>query len=111
MTPPDLDRAKVTGVLDEVFAERVRQHDRWGQQDLPDGEGSPQVDQHTLLLIRAANASAVADGTLTWDLVLLEEVAEALVETDPVKRRAELIQVAAVAASWVEALDRRGSKP
>jgi hypothetical protein len=34
-------------------------------------------------------------------------VAEALAEDDPTLLRAELIQVAAVAVAWVEAIDRR----
>jgi len=43
----------------------------------------------------------------TWEMILLEEVWEALAETDPVKLRAELIQVAAVAVAWVEDIDSR----
>lgn len=32
-----------------------------------------------------------------------------MAEKDPVNLRAELIQVAAVAVAWVEAIDRRGT--
>jgi hypothetical protein len=53
------------------------------------------------------NQHRVENGDLTWDGILLEEVYEALAEADPVKLREELVQVAAVAASWVVALDRR----
>lgn len=44
-----------------------------------------------------------------WDGVLLEQVYKALAEatTDRAKLRAELVKVAAVAESWVLALDRR----
>ncbi|MEY9934267.1 hypothetical protein ABH926_008932 [Catenulispora sp. GP43] len=40
--------------------------------------------------------------------MLLEEVYEALAEVDPAALRAELVQVAAVAAAWVEDIDSRG---
>lgn len=42
-----------------------------------------------------------------WDGVLLEEVYEALAESDPAKLRAELIQVAAVCAAWISDIDQR----
>lgn len=44
-----------------------------------------------------------------WRHILDEEVAEALAETDPERLRAELVQVAAVAVQWIEALDRRAA--
>ncbi len=40
--------------------------------------------------------------------ILLEEVHEALAEDDPTRLRAELLQVAAVAVCWVEAIEQRG---
>ncbi len=43
-----------------------------------------------------------------WRDILLEEVFEALAEEEPKELRKELVQVAAVAAQWVEAIDRRG---
>jgi len=48
-----------------------------------------------------------------WDGVLLEQVYKALAEAsaDPAKLRAELVQVAAVAESWVLAIDRREARP
>ncbi|HYF53037.1 MAG TPA: hypothetical protein VEA41_02135 [Salinarimonas sp.] len=44
---------------------------------------------------------------MTYSQILAEEVAEALAESDPMLLRAELVQVAAVAVQWVEAIDRR----
>ncbi len=79
-------------VLDEVFGERQRQEARWGQQDNPDFE---------------------------WVSILTEEVGEAATEANEANfksgknrgdfsnLRTELIQVAAVAVAWVEAIDRR----
>ena len=46
-----------------------------------------------------------AAGTITWTDILLEEVFEALAETDPARLREELVQVAAVALAIVEDLD------
>lgn len=93
-------------VLAEVRAERERQHARWGEQNLPDGTGSEQQRQ-AAVNAKDLCARVVATGRLTWVVVLAEEVCEALGESDPERLRAELIQVAAVAVQWVEALDRR----
>ena len=40
---------------------------------------------------------------------MFEEVAEAFAEADVRRLRAELVQCAAVAVKWVEAIDRRPS--
>lgn len=89
----------------EVAAERARQDARWGEQNHPDGTDT----QHRAYAddIRAAVQRNAANGTLTWHDVLSEEFAEATAETDPTRLRAELVQVAAVAVAWVEAIDRR----
>ena len=44
-------------------------------------------------------------------LALIEEVAEAVASTDVVVLREKLINVAAVAVAWVEAIDRRSKGP
>lgn len=41
----------------------------------------------------------------------IEEVLEAFAEADPDRLRAELVQVAAVATKWIQALDRRSGLP
>jgi hypothetical protein len=85
---------RTTAVLGEVAAERDRQDAKWGEQNHVDGD---------------------------WSLVLAEEYGEACKEAlgvrfspDAVRRgdhefalREELLQVAAVAVAWVEAIDRR----
>lgn len=106
--------------LGDVYRERVAQHIKWGQQDHPDGTG-PDLsllddigalwsDTNNAELADAArdrtNALAGAD-MLTYAHILLEEVGEALAESDPAALRTELVQVAAVAVAWVEAIDRR----
>ena len=94
-------------VLYDVADERQRQRQRWGLQTLPDGTGSEPWDETERDAARQRCDRATLAGTLTWRHVLEEEVSEALAETDRELLRAELVQVAAVAVQWVEALDRR----
>lgn len=93
-------------VLDEVYLERKRQHERWGEQNHPDGTAG----RTTYLAAHRAKkrcTEAFEAGRGTWRHILAEEVAEAFAERDPEKLRNELVQVAAVATQWVEAIDRR----
>lgn len=108
--PPQPDR-----VLEEVAAERAVQDARWGEQNHPDGTG-PDIRLHDggrwnsryiADLYRSWCNSAAARGKLTWKDILTEEVFEAFAEDDPARLRAELLQVAAVAAAWAQAIDRR----
>lgn len=94
-------------VLAEVAAERRRQDSRWGEQNHPDGTGDAYTDDAALA--RKECERAADNGDLTWRHILLEEVAEAMAEREPADLRRELIQVAAVAVAWAEALDRRYS--
>ena len=93
-------------VLNEVYAERERQTERFGVQNHPDGTGGR---QRQVQLKDARDLYDLADrrGELTFRHILEEEVAEVFAETDPAALRTELIQVAAVAVAWVEAIDRR----
>lgn len=105
-------------VLSEVLAERIRQDGQFGEQNHPDLSGAPeaQCDAREMFGEWADNYRAInagqfdprdTDRRLDWTGILLEEVYEALTEADPAKLRAELVQVAAVAVAWVEAIDRR----
>jgi len=94
-------------VLAEVAAERRRQDGQWGEQNHPDGTGDAYTDDAALA--RKECERAADNGDLTWRHILLEEVAEAMAEREPADLRRELIQVAAVAVAWAEALDRRYS--
>lgn len=104
--------------LGDVHAERLRQDEKWGEQNHPDGTGPRSRPLHdwgissaraeTLAtLFTDATDAAAKRGEVTWRHILLEEVFEALAEADPAKLRTELIQVAAVATQWAEAIDRR----
>ncbi|ADJ47892.1 hypothetical protein AMES_6067 [Amycolatopsis mediterranei S699] len=102
-------------VLAEVSAERAHQDAKWGQQNHPDGTG-PDVPLSIRRMLDAADAafdarhqveSSAKAGTLTWLEILSEEFFGALAEDDPAALRAELVQVAATAVCWIEAIDRR----
>jgi hypothetical protein len=108
------------GLLDEVATELAAQDARWGVQSHPDGTGpyslplvatSPHRVAHSLVKsAQRANDADVEAGSLTWRGILLEEVLEAFAEpAGSATLRAELVQVAAVAAQWVAALDRKAA--
>lgn len=115
MTPAQ--REPMWAVLSEVRLERMRQHQKWGEQNHPDGTGEDWSfcsGQHAGWAEDAANdarrrcqEAATKPWGDTYALILHEEVAEAFAESNPERLRAELIQVAAVAVAWVEAIDRR----
>ena len=100
-------------VLRQVGDERAAQDARWGQQNHPDAPphslGFDRRDAVTKAdWWKKENDYRVRAGKIAWDGILLEEVFEALAETDNTERlREELVQVAAVACAWVEAIDRR----
>lgn len=106
-------------VCREVIQERVRQENKWGEQNHRDGTGPNlqvlratdiNLDLRTgseLARIFQARCQGNSPHDDNWRDILLEEVFEALAEDAPERLRKELIQVAAVAVSWVEAIDRR----
>ena len=116
-------------VAAEVVYERAAQDAKWGQQNHPDGTGpdvtvwieqvtptEAEPQRRTAHAFRAADLAdgmrqrckrAPEEGGDTYERILTEEWAEALAESDPARLRAELIQVAAVAVAWIEAIDRR----
>ncbi|WP_179210861.1 hypothetical protein [Cellulomonas iranensis] len=121
-----------TQILAEVARERVRQTQKHGDQSrVPDGTGpdvmllngngaSPLSPDGTAIAQWLASWAkretdhAASHGAVTFRDILLEEVFEALAEADPTALRTELVQVAAVAVQWIEAIDARalaGTEP
>ncbi|MEU1074332.1 MULTISPECIES: hypothetical protein [unclassified Streptomyces] len=107
-------------VLAEVAAERAAQDALFGVQDLPDMAGSPENQRNARKFFKgcADRYKAINDGVfdprdddprLDYTGVFLEEVYEALAESDPAKIRAELVQAVAVGVKWIEAIDRRST--
>lgn len=102
----------VEDILTEVGHERASQYETWGAQT----HASSYCAAYRLCYRgeaqrwREINDARIKEGRLTWDGILLEEVFEALAEGDDALRRAELIQVAAVAVAEIEEIDRRNAK-
>ncbi|OSC76488.1 hypothetical protein B5180_01655 [Streptomyces sp. BF-3] len=95
-------------VLAEIATERAAQDAIFGQQDLPDGTGSNAFFREAHESRRLCDR-AFSNGEGTYRHVFLEEVYEALAESDPAKLRAELVQAVAVGVKWIEAIDRRSA--
>lgn len=94
--------------LQDFGRERIAQHEKWGEQNHPDGTS----EEYAWIAdaYRAVTQENAAKGTVTWHDILLEEVFEAMAEEDPVKLRKELVQAGAVIAAWIESMDRRGTQ-
>lgn len=90
----------------EVDTERQRQLAKWGDQHHPDGTGSP-VMREQADSARAACQYLADNGGPDWRAILLEEVHEALAESDPKALRTELVQCAAVIQAWITDIDSR----
>lgn len=93
------------GVYELIDDERDRQDAKWGEQNHRDGTGYDFERRRDDA--RRACEQAFAEGVGTWVDILTEEFYEALAETDPVRLRQELIEVASVAVAWVQAIERR----
>lgn len=87
----------------EIRLERERQDQKWGVQTHNRGTG-PQYAPHADHFRKVTDTKA-RSGTDTWADILLEEVYEALAESDTDALRKELIQAAAVCVAFAEALD------
>ena len=90
----------------EVLEERRAQNTKWGEQNHLDGTGMTHYDTAAAKHAKELCQDAARRGSVTWRLILQEEVSEAFAESDLHALRAELIQIAAVAQAWVEAIDR-----
>lgn len=102
---------KVDPLLDDVRNERVAQLRKWGEQHhefrRPEEAALShyRVQESNYKHVFERQTTNLGDNP-TWDVILLEEVYEALAEDDPKKRVAELIQVAAVALAIAEDIQR-----
>ena len=94
-------------VLADVEDEMDAQVEKWGEQRHPDGTIDSEESEWQADFDRTLCQEAAGNGTLTWRHILQEEVSEAFAEVDPDKLREELVQIAAVAGSWMRDIDRR----
>lgn len=122
VSPP----AEVETVYSEIADEVARSTEKHGDQShVPIGTGDQVAFLHGTELAKPFEHVPVTMGTLaytamnvtdksfaeghgTWADILLEEVAEALAEDEPARVREELVQVAAVAVKFIDAIDRAG---
>lgn len=107
-------------VIYEIAEERQRQDNKWGEQNHVNWTPTKATAalNNVWPLGVAAHFRWITDfkaagherHTLSYFDILMEEVAEAhdeAMQGDVAALREELIQVAAVAVAWVEAIDRR----
>jgi hypothetical protein len=106
----------VGGILTEIGRERGAQDAKWGApHDVPNGTGANTefagltFTEWRDAVQRRVDRQAIERASV-MSHVLLEEVFEALAEDDDDALRAELIQVAAVAAKWVQIIDERAER-
>lgn len=98
----------------EVKEEMERQVAKWGEQNHSDYTAEGLFD-FPEAVASADNAKLFCDskadrGVVSWNDIFVEEALEAVEEGragNTAALREELIQVAAVACSWVNAIDRR----
>lgn len=102
MTEPDLDHLHYRAML-LVRAERRKQLRKWGVQKHPDGTGSEIAATFAEQWKSICDANNAADKD-DWATIAIEEVLEALAETDPDNLLTEVIQAAAVYVAWAEDL-------
>lgn len=94
-------------ILAEVQQEMLRQVAMWGVQHHEDGTNKWFEAQVVERRQSNDQIAKLDPQSLTWRVILDEEVLEAYAEVDTGRLRRELIQVAAVAASWIHDLDSR----
>lgn len=92
-------------IVPDLLDERYRQLKKWGPQSHPDGTGTA-YGRHAALARQTCD-SRFKNGVGTWADILLEEVYEALAESERKPLRDELVQVCAVALAWIQDLDER----
>ena len=105
-------------ILKEIELETIRQVQKWGIQNHPSLNQKllleectpdemcksyeiPTEERARELCETAANSQSV-----TWAHITIEELSESISAKTDTERRTELIQLAAVIASWIESIDR-----
>lgn len=109
-------------IFDEILAERERQTKKFGEQNIPcldqtlltrEGGCTPQRMCENYEIPSENRAKQLCDGAFdnhhgTYAHIAVKELSEAISTLDPVKRREELVQTAAVLVGWIEKIDRLG---
>lgn len=97
-------------IMGRILAERERQIQKFGIQHLKDTLESTYFWQNEKEFYQNHNDAITKDPTFgehTWEMILMEELAEALSEKDLENKERELIQCAAVIVNWLEDIESR----
>lgn len=103
--------------FEAMVAERLRQCEKFGPQDLtpslPDDDDRADI---RILITSELQAKRLCDDAFanergSWAHIAIEEMAEIVDAPDDAHRREELIQLATVCMAWVEAIDRQTLPP
>lgn len=107
-------------VLRDVINEMDRAEAKFPNQHISDGtppaawrmghQAAKEQAERTRDLFRRVCQGNTDRGRRNWHDILREEVYEAFAEDDPDLLRAELVQVACVAARWIKDIDRRATQ-
>jgi uncharacterized protein (DUF3820 family) len=101
-------------ILEEVYNERIRQNEKWGEQNHPSIHPATKsgADQMKVMaILDEKGIKEVVDiehkeGNSNWVNIAMEEFHEVACAPTEYERRNELIQLIAVCVQWVECLDR-----
>lgn len=101
-------------VTTEITIERMNQHKKHGEQNIPSWhpkitDSSQQLQILRLMpedLIKQRVDTEAKSNTKNWSSIALEEFIEAVNAPTDYQRRSELVQLAAVIFQWIECLDR-----
>lgn len=109
-----LARVAANPLFHAIQREQDRQVAKWGVVDHPSFSFHPGWERTERVAaaedFKKSNAEAATEGRLTWEDIMAEEFAESLAETTSTEAlKTELIQMAAVALSWVESIERQAA--
>ncbi len=105
-----LSRIASNPLFAAIQREQDRQIAKWGVQDHPSFDANAIKEERVTLCntLKGMVDASARRGTLVWEEIMSEEVAEAFCEMDNDENlKAELIQIAAVALSWIESINRK----
>ena len=96
---------KLAPIFIKIMAERIRQHETWGEQNHP-MISDPFTKEQMKIGENFYRGINLYGKDSSWFAILMEEVCEAFAETEMEKQREELIQCCAVIVQIIEYLDR-----
>jgi hypothetical protein len=103
-----VNRPPLSGrIIRDLRFERMSQLEKWGEQSHLDGTAPTDANIEARDAAIAACNDAHNAGVGTWRHIVDEELAEAYCEDQPMELRAELVQVLAVVAAWIDDIDSR----